>query len=280
MMDNSNRALTTTKGSSDDTAFLQLDDHVVCVNSELSQFTTDPDHIRRQEDLCSTGVEARGQQTSSGALGRAGEQSKAADGDVSEEKEIYLSDTAQEALKAPSSSTLHDIGPTDASNSSILGDSAAPSGDILESSANEVSVMDTNSQITSTQSTFDSQTTISDQSSPTATHPIVSKTPQEITLAELKAQKAALLASLAALPAVQVLIEENATSDTELAEDDEPTEKDIMAAANKMVKEHIKLLHEYNELKDVGQGLMGLIADQRGVRIMEVQEEFGIDAKD
>ncbi|KAF2026680.1 hypothetical protein EK21DRAFT_115631 [Setomelanomma holmii] len=103
------------------------------------------------------------------------------------------------------------------------------------------------------------------------------KTPQEIILAELKAQKTALLASLATLPAIQVLMEENAeTSDG----DDEPTEKDIMAAANKIVKDHIKLLHEYNELKDVGQGLMGLIADQRGVRIVAVQEEFGIDAKD
>lgn len=53
-----------------------------------------------------------------------------------------------------------------------------------------------------------------------------------------------------------------------------------MAAANKIVKGHIKLLHEYNELKDVGQGLMGLIADQRAVRIVEVQAEFGVDAED
>lgn len=113
------------------------------------------------------------------------------------------------------------------------------------------------------------------------TDPPIPKTPQEITLAELKAQKTALLASLATMPAIQVLIEECATPETE-ADDalDGPTEADVMAAANKIVKEHIKLLHEYNELKDVGQGLMGLIADQRGVRIVEVQEEFGIEAKD
>ncbi|KAH4949554.1 hypothetical protein HBI26_133010 [Parastagonospora nodorum] len=111
--------------------------------------------------------------------------------------------------------------------------------------------------------------------------PTPAKTPQEITLAELKAQKSAMLASLAALPAIQVLMEENASADVEMADgDDEPTEVDIMAAANKIVKDHIKLLHEYNELKDVGQGLMGLIADQRGVRIIEVQEEFGIEAQD
>ena len=113
-------------------------------------------------------------------------------------------------------------------------------------------------------------------SSPAETCP--SKTPQEITLDGLKAQKVALLASLGTLPSIQVLMEENALSDAELGDaNDAPSESDIMAAANEIVKEHIKLLHEYNELKDVGQGLMGLIADQRGTRIVEV---FGIDAKD
>jgi hypothetical protein len=107
------------------------------------------------------------------------------------------------------------------------------------------------------------------------------KTPQEITLAELRAQKSAMLASLAALTAIQVLMEEQArATNASDNEDDEPTEADIMLAANKIVKDHIKLLHEYNELKDVGQGLMGLIADQRGVRIVEVNEEFGIEEGD
>jgi hypothetical protein len=119
------------------------------------------------------------------------------------------------------------------------------------------------------------------QPEPVSARPAPPKTPQEITLAELKAQKTALLASLGALPAIQVLMEESASSDAEMDDGDgAPTDSDITAAANKIVKEHIKLLHEYNELKDVGQGLMGLIADQRGVRIVEVQEEFGIDAKD
>ncbi|KAH8733147.1 Swi5-domain-containing protein [Phaeosphaeriaceae sp. PMI808] len=106
------------------------------------------------------------------------------------------------------------------------------------------------------------------------------RTPQEVALAELKAQKAALLASLATLPAIQIIMEETASGAEIQGDDNEPTEADVMAAANTIVKNHIKLLHEYNELKDVGQGLMGLIADQRGVRIVEVQEEFGVDAKD
>jgi len=117
--------------------------------------------------------------------------------------------------------------------------------------------------------------------SPDPDVPAVPKTPQEITLAELRAQKTALLASLATLPAIRILMEEQAAANAEMSDgDDEPTEIDIMKASNKIVKDHIKLLHEYNELKDVGQGLMGLIADQRGVRIVEVQEEFGVDGAD
>jgi len=125
----------------------------------------------------------------------------------------------------------------------------------------------------------ESQSAASQASNPVPTHPSTKLSPQEITLAELRAQKVGLLASLKGLPAIKALMEENQSYD--VSEDDsEPTEADITAAANKLVKDHIKLLHEYNELKDVGQGLMGLIADQRGVRIVEVQDEFGIDAND
>ncbi|KAL2814644.1 Swi5-domain-containing protein [Aspergillus granulosus] len=46
------------------------------------------------------------------------------------------------------------------------------------------------------------------------------------------------------------------------------------------MKRHIRLLHEYNEIKDVGQGLIGLIADARGMRQVDVQEEFGVGERD
>ncbi|KAJ9266706.1 hypothetical protein DTO212C5_6242 [Paecilomyces variotii] len=49
---------------------------------------------------------------------------------------------------------------------------------------------------------------------------------------------------------------------------------------SRTVQRHIRLLHSYNEIKDVGQGLMGLIADARGVRHVDVQREFGIGEKD
>jgi hypothetical protein len=50
--------------------------------------------------------------------------------------------------------------------------------------------------------------------------------------------------------------------------------------AAETVKTHIKLLHDYNDIKDVGQALIGMIADNRGVRIGELYEEFGVDLKD
>jgi DNA repair protein Swi5/Sae3 len=46
------------------------------------------------------------------------------------------------------------------------------------------------------------------------------------------------------------------------------------------VKRHIRLLHEYNEIKDIGQGLMGLIADARGMRQVDVQRDFGVGDRD
>jgi hypothetical protein len=42
------------------------------------------------------------------------------------------------------------------------------------------------------------------------------------------------------------------------------------------------MLHQYNEIRDIGQGLIGMIADNRGVRIAELYEsgEFGVGVKD
>lgn len=50
--------------------------------------------------------------------------------------------------------------------------------------------------------------------------------------------------------------------------------------AAETVKRHIKLLHDYNDIRDVGQALVGMIADNRGVRIGELYEEFGVGLKD
>lgn len=51
-------------------------------------------------------------------------------------------------------------------------------------------------------------------------------------------------------------------------------------SANAVIKEHITLLHKYNEIKDIAQGLMGLIADQRGERLGAVMQSFDMGEKD
>jgi hypothetical protein len=192
-------------------------------------------------------------------------------------------DTAMDVDTSPSTAvtetqaTMTDDVTSSAHTTNSLTDTTAPAADT------SVIPMDTSNTTAATDS-HKSDLVAPSPTSSSQLHapPVPTKTPQEVTLAELKAQKTAMLASLAALPAIQVLMEEHAraTHMTQDEEDDEPTEADIMLAANKIVKDHIKLLHEYNELKDVGQGLMGLIADQRGVRIVEVNEEFGIGEGD
>ena len=61
---------------------------------------------------------------------------------------------------------------------------------------------------------------------------------------------------------------------------DEERTKSAMTTANATIKEHIALLHKYNEIKDIGQGLMGLVADKRDVRVAAVMEEYGMSEKD
>lgn len=81
----------------------------------------------------------------------------------------------------------------------------------------------------------------------------------------------------------QTIPQKRASEDVHSQPQEEPTEEQIAAVlqlAKENQKAHIAALHGYNEIKDVAQGLMGLLAEQRGVRVIEVMEEFGVDAKD
>ena len=42
----------------------------------------------------------------------------------------------------------------------------------------------------------------------------------------------------------------------------------------------IKLLHEYNDIKDIGQMLLGKYAELQGTTTAEMYHEFGLDLKD
>lgn len=170
--------------------------------------------------------------------------------------------------------------PTEAERDAISPETVSPMKEVIDTTAPDVLEPAVTSKQPNVGTNQADPSVPPEPISQAAMQPSQPKTQQEITLAELKAQKAALLTSLANLPAIQVLVEEHASSQAGEMVDEEATEKDIFTAANRIVKDHIKLLHEYNELKDVGQGLMGLIADQRGVRIVEVQDEFGIEGQD
>jgi hypothetical protein len=48
------------------------------------------------------------------------------------------------------------------------------------------------------------------------------------------------------------------------------------------VQDHIRLLQEYNDMKDIGQQLIGVIADNRGVSVGDLYKDapYGLTSKD
>ncbi|KAG8900270.1 hypothetical protein FRC01_010196 [Tulasnella sp. 417] len=48
----------------------------------------------------------------------------------------------------------------------------------------------------------------------------------------------------------------------------------------KIVSQHIRLLHDYNEAKDKAQALIGRIAALKGVSIKQLHEDYGLDPED
>ncbi|TGO30460.1 hypothetical protein BPAE_0005g00560 [Botrytis paeoniae] len=94
---------------------------------------------------------------------------------------------------------------------------------------------------------------------------------QDAFLAEIKAMK---------LTSIQT---RNANLKAEIAQKREKIQEiteGLEKPAKQTVQRHIKLLHNYNDIKDVGQGLLGMIADNRGVRVGELYEEFGVGIAD
>jgi Swi5 len=42
------------------------------------------------------------------------------------------------------------------------------------------------------------------------------------------------------------------------------------------IQEHIRLLQQYNQIRDIGQGLIGMVAERKKARVRDCQEDFGI----
>ena len=105
---------------------------------------------------------------------------------------------------------------------------------------------------------------------------------RNIQLEALRARQAALESTVAELLSQRTsLIDSTSpTPDTQESEDAETRAKLAVDAANAKIKSQIKQLQQYNDIKDIGTQLMGLIAEKRGCRIGEVQEEFGINPDD
>ncbi|XP_069119376.1 DNA repair protein SWI5 homolog [Argopecten irradians] len=46
------------------------------------------------------------------------------------------------------------------------------------------------------------------------------------------------------------------------------------------LKKHMDMMHQYNEIKDVGQMVLGRIAELDGVRTRDLYKEYGLDLND
>ncbi|KAI5271670.1 hypothetical protein E4T47_05033 [Aureobasidium subglaciale] len=100
-------------------------------------------------------------------------------------------------------------------------------------------------------------------------------------LEALRARQAALEFTVAELLSQRTsLVDPLSTPSSSEAEEPDSRAKTAVETANVKIKSQIRQLQQYNDIKDIGTQLMGLIAEKRGCRIGEVQEEFGINAED
>ncbi|KAI4850797.1 hypothetical protein E4T44_02535 [Aureobasidium sp. EXF-8845] len=110
----------------------------------------------------------------------------------------------------------------------------------------------------------------------------VSSSGRNTQLDDLRARQASLESTVAELLSQRTSLVDSISPTFDPQESAEPETRATLAvdAANVKIKSQIKQLQQYNDIKDVGTQLMGLIAEKRGCRIGEVQEEFGINPDD
>jgi hypothetical protein len=100
----------------------------------------------------------------------------------------------------------------------------------------------------------------------------------ESTVSQLLSQRTVLVDSLSSFSSSSS--SSCRSSDTHEPRDAEERARIAVDNASARIKSQIKQLSQYNDIKDIGTQLMGLIAEKRGCRIAEVQEEFAINPDD
>ncbi|XP_077593436.1 DNA repair protein SWI5 homolog [Stigmatopora nigra] len=62
--------------------------------------------------------------------------------------------------------------------------------------------------------------------------------------------------------------------------DSEIAQLDLEGYKMEELNQHIDMLHEYNDIKDIGQALLGRIAALRGTTTRDLYSHFGLDLED
>ena len=103
-------------------------------------------------------------------------------------------------------------------------------------------------------------------------------------IAETESQLSDTLRQISELPSFPPQAEPTPTSsrlqirggEIELTDNDQAA----LAYSNQVFSRHISLLKKYNEIKDITQGMLSIIAEKEGRRLAEIMEEYGLDEKD
>lgn len=107
-----------------------------------------------------------------------------------------------------------------------------------------------------------------------------SEAPANPRLTALATKQAALEATLADLLAERATLIAQTSIPDQVSSDQDSRDKAALSSATATIKHHIATLHRYNEVKDVGQGLLGLVAEARCVRVKDVMEDLGLENGD
>ncbi|KAI4107578.1 MAG: hypothetical protein L6R37_001538 [Teloschistes peruensis] len=59
-----------------------------------------------------------------------------------------------------------------------------------------------------------------------------------------------------------------------------PAKTDLVEMKRITVDHHIKLLRQYNDVRDIATGLMGIMAEHRQLPMKRIYQDLGLDEKD